>query len=280
VSQLALPPVNFQASASGNTVTVSFQAPAGGPPIGGYVIDGATDPSFNPAFNVIVPAAGTYSGVLGNGGYYLRVVSLSPPGSRGGVSETRFVQVGPAPQPPPGPPTLVPTQVGGNPVTVSWAPGSGGTPTGYLLLAGTRPGGQDLGAFPMGAATSVTAVAPVGIPLYVRVVASNAAGSATSNEISFQLAAPVAPGPPTLSPAVVVGGQVTLAWAPPTTGGPPTSFLIRARYSPGGPVIAELPVTGAAITVPAPSGTYYVEILASNSAGFGPPSNLITVVVP
>jgi hypothetical protein len=280
VSQLTLAPVNFQATASGNTVTVSFQAPTGGPPIGGYVIDGATDPSFNPAFNVIVPSAGTYSGVLGNGGYYLRVVSLSPLGSRGGASATRFVQVGPLPLQPPGPPTLVLAQVSVNPVTLSWAPGPGGAPTGYVLLAGTQPGAQDLGAFPMGSATSITAVAPLGVPLYVHVVASNAAGSATSNEVTFQLSAPVAPGPPTLSPASVSGGNVTLTWAPPTIGGPPTGYLIRARYSPTGPVIATLPATGSAITVPAPPGTYYVDILASNSAGFGPPSNTITVVVP
>ena len=68
VTQSTLPPQNFQATGSGNTVTVSFQAPAGGPAVSGFAIDGSWNPGFSPAsFTVIVPAAGTYSGSLANG---------------------------------------------------------------------------------------------------------------------------------------------------------------------------------------------------------------------
>ena len=105
-------------------------------------------------------------------------------------SETRTVTLGPAPVALPGTPSLSPAQVAANPVTLSWSPGAGGTPSSYTVYAGTSPGASNLAVAPMGGATSITAVAPVGTPIYVRVVATNAAGSATSNEVQFTVAAP------------------------------------------------------------------------------------------
>ena len=281
VTQSTLPPQNFQATGSGNTVTVSFQAPAGGPAVSGYAVDGSYNPAFSPAaFTVIVPSAGTYSGSLGNGTYYLRVRSLAVGGAPGMSSETRTVTLGPAPVALPGTPVLSLAQVAANPVTLSWSPGAGGTPSGYTVYAGTSPGASNLAVAPMGGATSITAVAPVGTPIYVRVVATNAAGSATSNEVQFTVAAPAVPGIPTLSPASVSGGNVTLSWAPPASGGSPTSYVIRARLPGSAAVIAALPVTGTSVTVPAGAGTYLVTIAAINGAGSSAESNQITVVVP
>ena len=133
---------------------------------------------------------------------------------------------------------------------------------------------------PMGVAMSVTAVAPVGTPIYVRVVATNVAGSATSNEVQFSVAAPAVPGVPTLSPASVSGGNVTLSWAPAASGGSPTSYVIRARLPGSAAVIAALPVTGTSLTGPAGAGTYLVTIAATNGAGTSAESNQIAVVVP
>lgn len=283
VTQMTLAPQNFQATSSGNTVTISFQAPVGGPPIGGYAVDGATNPGFNPgAFTVVVGAAGTYSGVLGNGTWYLRIRSLAPNGAPGMASETRSVTLGPAPPAPPGVPTLSMAQVSANPVTLRWSAGAGGTPTSYTLYAGTSPGASNLAVAPMGLATSITAVAPLGTPIYVRVVATNAAGSATSNEVAFSVAPDVLPGPPTLSPPTVHGSNVTLSWAPPTNAAsaPPSAYMVYARL-PGSPaVVATLPVSGTSVTVPASPGTYLVSVVAVSAAGTSPESNQVTVVVP
>jgi hypothetical protein len=279
-SLLVLPPVNFQLSGDGNTVTVSWEAPSAGPQISGYVIDLALNPDFSPvAANVPVPAAGTYSGSLGNGTWYFRVVSISTSGSRGGVSETRQITLptgGPAP---PGPPVLTATQVATNPITLSWSAGSGGVPTGYVLSAGTTSGGSDLGVFPMGTATTISAVAPAGLRIYVRVQAQNSGGTASSNEINFQLTSPSAPGAPILSPASLSGRNVTLNWAT-GTGGVPTSYTVLARFSPTGAVAVALPVAGTSLTVAAPPGTYYVSLIASNGSGSSSESNQITIVVP
>jgi hypothetical protein len=280
VTQLTLAPQNFQATVNGNVVTVSFDAPAGGPPVGGYAIDAAFNPSFNPAaFTVVVPSAGSYSGSIANGTYYLRIRSLAPNGAPGMASDTRTVSVGSAPTTPPGAPTLRLTQ-SSNPVSLAWSPGSGGTPTNYTIYAGTSPGASNLAVASMGMSQSISAMAPVGVTIYVRVVASNAAGSATSNEVAFAVSAPAAPGAPTLSPASVNGGVVSLTWAPPASGGAPTGYVVLARL-PGSPaVIASLPVGGTSVSASAPPGTYVVSIQAVNGAGTSPESNQITVVVP
>jgi hypothetical protein len=111
------------------------------------------------------------------------------------------------------------------------------------------------------------------------VVATNAAGSSTSNEVQFTVAAPVVPGVPTLSPASVSGSSVTLSWAPPASGGTPTGYIIRARLPGSAAVIASLNATGTSVTVPAGPGTYLVTIAAANGAGSSAESNQITVVV-
>jgi hypothetical protein len=82
---------------------------------------------------------------------------------------------------PPGAPTLSAVQVGTNPITLSWTPGAGGLPTSYTIVAGRSPHSSDFGIFPMNRATSVTGAVPLDVPIYVRVVAANAAGTAVSS---------------------------------------------------------------------------------------------------
>jgi hypothetical protein len=270
-------PSNFTASAVGNTVTISFSAPPAGAPPGGYSLEASRNETFNPmAFSALIPTAGTYSGQLPNGVYYLRVISLGPGGSPGAASVTRQVVVGPPPATPPGQPTLNPATVTGNNVTLRWSPGGGGAPTSYTIVAGTTPGGTNLGTYPMGGATTVSAAVGNGV-YFVRVIAANGGGSATSNEINFTVGPTSVPGAPTLNNAIVSGRNVTLSWSAPAG---TESYTIRARLTPGGPVIASLTLTGNTITVPAGPGTYLVTIAANNSLGSSAESNQITVSVP
>jgi hypothetical protein len=176
---------------------------------------------------------------------------------------------------PPGAPALVAAQVASNPIALTWSAGAGGAPTSYTVYAGTAQGASNLAIAPMGLATSISASAPIGSPVYVRVVASNAAGSATSNEIVFTLAPPASP---TMSPATVAGGQVTLRWSAVANA---ASYTVLARLSASSPIIASLPVTGGTtVTVPAPRGTYHVTVVSNNGLGTSAESNPITVVVP
>jgi hypothetical protein len=88
-----------------------------------------------------------------------------------------------------------------------------------------------------------------------------------------------APGVPGTLGAQVISRLLTLTWAPPSTGGA-TRYLIEAT-TPGGPVSLD---TGNAATTfshaNTPPGQYVITVRAGNAAGFGPPSNPVTIVVP
>jgi hypothetical protein len=272
-------PQGFTATASGNTVTISFSAPSGGPAVGSYLVEGAANSTFSPLlFSVPISRPGTYSGTIGNGTYHLRVVSLSPTGARIAATAGRMVVVGPPPPAPPGPPTLT-GQTSSNPVTFNWAPGPGGAPASYTLVAGTTPGGSDLVVVPMGLGTSISGNAPPGTTIYVRVTASNASGSATSNELQFRVPVPGIPDAPILSSASASGNVVTLSWTPAPTGSAATSYVVRARLPGSSAIIASVPATGTTLSGPAPPGTYVLTVVAVNAAGVSPESNAITVTV-
>ena len=75
----------------------------------------------------------------------------------------------------PGAPSLNAPIVSGNTVTLSWNPGSGDTPTEYILTARTSPGGAPLVTVPLtGTSTSFGAVSSG--TYYLRLTATNAAG--------------------------------------------------------------------------------------------------------
>lgn len=176
---------------------------------------------------------------------------------------------------PPGPPVLTATQVAANPITLSWLPGAGSSPAAFTIQAGTSSGAANLASANLGLSMSMSAVAPVGVPLFVRVVALNAAGSATSNEISFTVAPPAAP---VLQPPVVSGSTVHLAWS----GLPGASFTLRARTSPSGPVILSAPV-GPVTSFTARgvgSGTYHVTVVATIGGQMSVESNQVVAIVP
>lgn len=89
---------------------------------------------------------------------------------------------------------------------------------------------------------------------------------------------PGTPGAPLITGA---GGIVTITVPPPTTGGPPTSYMILARNVPGGPIVAALPLGQAnSATAAAPPGSYYVTALAGNTSGTSPESTGTSITAP
>lgn len=84
-----------------------------------------------------------------------------------------------------------------------------------------------------------------------------------------------------MRPAVVSGNTVSFSWTPGAGGGAPTSYVLLASATPGGPVIASLPVSGTSLSVPnVPSGACHVRVAGVNSMGTGVPSSPVTVIVP
>jgi N-acetylneuraminic acid mutarotase len=90
-----------------------------------------------------------------------------------------------------------------------------------------------------------------------------------------------APGQPAAPVVSGSGNLITFSWSAPATGSPITSYTLLVRLTPGGPVVATLPVGNVTtFSVNGPNGTFIVSVQATNAAGTGPESPPATVTVP
>lgn len=178
----------------------------------------------------------------------------------------------------PATPQLSAVQTDANPITLAWTPIPGASQ--YVLGAGTAPGALDVGILPMGGATQFTVPVPPGVRFYVRVAGLTAQGLAISNEVSFALPPPLAPGAPTLQDARVDGRQVTLTWTP-GGGGTPDDYVLFVGTAAGAGNIGLIPVgRTTTLSVASPfTGPLFVRVYARNAHGFAG-SNEIGFTVP
>ena len=276
-------PQSVQAAVSGNALSLTWAAPGVGAPVTSYTLLARLAPG-GPVVATLPVGAVTNFGVTAPNGTFVISLTATNPFGTGPESSSVTVTL-PAAAVAPGAPVGLAVSAVGSTATFTWnAPTSGGTPTGYTLLAGLTPGfATPFAALPLPASPRTLTVpgVPAGV-YYVRLVATNAGGaSAPSNEVTLTVAAPSAPAAPTLNAPVVSGSTVSFSWTPGAGGGAPTSYLLTASVTPGGPVIASVPVSSSSLGVPGvPSGTYYVRVAGVNSVGPGPASNQVTVVVP
>jgi hypothetical protein len=189
---------------------------------------------------------------------------------------------------PPGTPRNLVATATGSTVTIGWIAGaSGGTPTSYVLEAGTRPGGSDAAAFDTG--NDRTSFVTQGVPAgtyYLRLRSANAhGGSAPSAEVSLVVGASSgctsAPDAPRNLQATVTGTTVTLRWDA-AAGCAPAHYVLHGGSGPALSDLARVTLTEAALTVAAPPGTYYVRVAAVNASGTSAASNetIVTVRTP
>lgn len=274
------PPTAVQATATGNTLRLSWGAPVSGAAPTGYTLIARSGPGAPPLLTLPLTTS-PFMAVAPNGTFHL---SLTATNASGTSPESAGVSVSfPGVVVAPGPPTSLAAQVSGDTASFTWAlPVNGGVPSQLLLLAGVTPGfTAPVAALPL-AATSTTVSVPAVPPgtYYVRLLAQNDGGSSPpSNEVTVTVAGLTAPGAPTLS-ASVAGSTVSVSWIP-GNGGPPSSYFLVATVTPGGAPVASVPLAGAGATFPGvPSGTYYLQLTASNAAGTSPPSNQVVVTVP
>jgi hypothetical protein len=181
-------------------------------------------------------------------------------------------------------------QVNGRNVFLNWT-SSPGPITHYRLEAGDSPGTTfftwdsntlvDLNKLPQLLSRFGTSGVGNG-NYYVRVRGVNGGDfSAPSNEVVVPITGGCqAPGAPTDFTAITRGDTVYLAWNP-GSGGQPTSYVVHARYSSGGAIIASIGTTTANVNVGAvPTGTYFVQVFAATPCGTSPYSNEIVVNAP
>jgi hypothetical protein len=272
-------PVNLTASVAGNLVGLQWQAPTiGAAPVSFTLI--ARRSEVGPIVATLPTGGSTSFSVSGvpDGTYFVSVTAANASGASP-PSTNVVVRVPQAPTLPP-PPSNLFASVNGSTVTFGWDPSNGAT--GYVLVAGLSPAfSVPYATMPLGPTPAVTVSGVPAGTYYVRVQAQNAAGlSGPSNEVPVTVAGISVPGAPTLHPPAVAGSTVTLSWSA-GSGGAPSRYTLIARTSPAGPPILTAALTGTSVSYGGvPSGTYYLQLTASNDAGTSGPSPQVPVTVP
>lgn len=286
-------PTGLAVSVSGSTVVLWWEPSLSGGAPATYILEAG---SSSGASNVIVYSTGSavtsYSAPgVGAGNYFVRVRAANAQGTSAPSNEIVFT-VGNGTSSPPsggpaGPPAGLVASANGSNVLLSWRPPAfGGTPTYYVVQAGTAPGLNDLANFSTGNPVPSFSASGIGAGTYfLRVRAGNAAGiGAPSNEAVMVVggAGPCAgpPGAPSGLLSNVQGATVSLAWSPASAG--PTSYVLEAGSFSGSTdlVVNDLGNAGTSMTATGVgAGTYFVRIRGRNACGTGAPSNEVTVVV-
>lgn len=270
-------PTGMTGIASGSQVTLAWNASAGAT---GYIVQAGSASGLSNLATIAVAGNGL-STPAPNGTYFVRVLAQNACGTSASSNEV-IVTVG-VPATPPGTASNLAFTVNGSTVSLTWtAPGSGGA-TGYVLEAGSASGLANLVVFPLGPTPAFATMGVAPGTYYVRVRATNSAGTGpASNEVVVTVAGPTPPGPPSNLAFTVNGDTVSLTWTAPGSGGPKTGYVLEAGNAPGSPNLVVLPLgpTPAFATTDVPPGTYYVRVRATNGAGASVPSNEVVVSVP
>ncbi|MGH9910741.1 MAG: fibronectin type III domain-containing protein, partial [Nitrososphaerales archaeon] len=224
---------------------------------------------------------------LQSGSYFYRIYAINPSGTSN-PSPIAFVDLAPAQNIVPGPPTGVSAiAVSPNKITISWnAPAYNGGPsvTGYKIDFKISQSGTyqpltsntgDVTTFSHGSLTT-------GTTYYYKVSAINSMGpSVAAPEISATPTATsssTAPNPPTnLVATQISSNQIDLSWSAPSSSSPITGYKIEEKIGTGAYSIINQN-TGNTNTAYSRTGlssgtTYYYRVSAINSAGTGNPSN-------
>ena len=175
-----------------------WTAPASADPIVAYIIEAGSTPGAANLANFSTGNSATMfsaSGV-GNGTYYVRVRAVSASGTSAPSNEATLV-VGGAPCSAPGSPSgLAVISNSGGTVVLAWNAASG-SPTSYIVEAGSASGLSNLANSDLGLTTTLTATGVGAGTYYVRVRAKNGCGTgAPSNEITLTVGSTPTPTPP------------------------------------------------------------------------------------
>jgi len=266
-------PLNLQATAAGNQLTVSWAAPATGVPILTYRVQAGSGPGLSNFFNGDVGAGTAVSAPVPNGTYHLRVAARNAVGF-GPATADVAVTVGAAA---PGAPQSLNASVVGSRLTVSWAaPLSGGAVSTYVLQAGSASGLANIFNGQVGLTTSIGADVPPGT-YYLRAFAQGTGGtSPPSNEAVASVSCPL-PAAPVLT-ASRVGNVISVSW---TAVGGATSYTLGAGSSTGASNFFNASVgLTTAVSAPVAPGTYFIRVRASSACGQGAVSNEASIAVP
>lgn len=277
-------PPGLSASVNGNTVTLTWSPPATGDPVIGYVIDVGSAPGLTNLLSFATGNAATsLTAGAPTGTYYVRVRAQNASGFSPPSNEIVLV-VGVATGGCAGPPrSLVVASQSAGTITLAWQPPETGSPSSYVVVAGSAPGLSNIAQVNTGT-TAVTLTVP-NVPAnsyYVRVHSTSDCGiSGPSNEV--------------LVFVVAVGGdvQVSVSWDAPSDvdlhveePGGEDIYYGNPSSATGGQLDvdsnAACAIDGRQIenirwAAGAPGGTYTVRVDYWDACGVGQTNYLVTV---
>ncbi len=260
-------------SIEGSQVTLRWKAPAVGPVVTDYIIEGGVAPGQTAGAAAVGSALPIFSFGAPTGAFFVRVHSVDATGQRSGPSNEIpiFVNTAAAPSAP----TALAGVVSGGTLGLSWRNTfAGGAPSAIQLnVSGSAIGSLLL---PLGEAFSVSGV-PAGTYTF-RVRATNAVGSSLDSNpvtLTFPAGCTGAPLPPEDFLAYAVGNVVHVVWNPAASGAATTSYVVNV----GGSFTASVAFTTRSIAAPAPPGAYTFSVAAVNTCGIGAATATQTVLV-
>jgi hypothetical protein len=260
-------------SVVGNTVTVSWRAPAAGVTPTGYVLEGGVSPGEVLASLPTSSTTTTYTFAVPSGAFYIRMHSLAPGQRSVASNEVRlFVNV---PAVPSAPANLL-ALVNGSALTLAWTNTAAGGPPTAIIADVTGSVNLALG-LPVSETFSIANVAAGTYAVSLR--ASNALGSGpSSNSVAFTIPAACSgvPGSPTNFVVTKNGNLITAAWELPAGGPAPTSYrlIITGAFN------GEIGLTTRSITGAVGAGDYTLSVIATNACGSGTATSAGTVTIP
>lgn len=260
-------------SVSGNTVALSWLAPADAPPGSTYVVEGGVVPGQTLASIATASSATSYTFTAPTGAFFVRVRAAYFQLRSSPSNEILIVVNVPAP---PSAPTHLLGLVSGASLALSWTNTyGGGAPTGLQL----HVSGAIDAALPLGFAETFAApVVPPGT-YTIRMAATNASGvSALSNPVTLTVpgACSGVPGVPTRVVATSTGRAIRVVWSPPDTGAAVSAYWLIV----GGSFVGAFPTTARTLAGTVGPGTYSFVVVAVNACGAGAQSLQEIVAVP
>jgi hypothetical protein len=171
----------------------------------------------------------------------------------------------------------------GSTVTLTWGPPASGTPSSYVIEAGSGNGLANLATVNTGSTATTFTTSGVANGYYVVRVRA-AAGSDVgpmSNEAGLRVGScSTAPSIPGGLTSVVSGSTIYFTWNLSSTA---TTYVLEAGSASGQSNLASIDLNNGlnAYSVPSvPRGTYFVRLRAKNSCGTSAASSDVRVVVP
>ena len=189
-----------------------------------------------------------------------------------------------------GAPTNLAASSSGSNITLTWTAGSG-SPTGYLIEAGSSSGKADLASLNTGNASTTFSAGGIANGLYYVRVSPTSGGTtgSPSNEAVLQVGGcSLAPSAPANLNVNITGSTLVIAWNPSARA---TSYILEAGSVSGASNLAVLDITSATVAVPGGTqvggfpnqlswsygplggGPYYLRVKGRNGCGTSGASN-------